>query len=356
MPYKLNPLLQYDLQKESQIPAEQVGTGEVTTEQFNYLKNVTEDIQNQIDNNKLGSGVATEISGKKINVKYDPESHLAVDDKNRLKVTFGPYDDTTISNRIDEVNRQFVEYTKMKYLKQIPDLYAYEGTLGEIVQYIGNTNARYEHGYIYEWMGNAQTDTFLAGEPLYYRVCNGKNYYLTNRRGTTEIHEWDTEVTVDGTTYITTFGGSNNYDTEDDARNDIIGTYVPEKFRTGYHTVVEATTSQRQDGTYAIQTVTLDNGVVIAPGANHGGTASSPTIWVDEDGIEYYGVDSMSQGVISNEYWAGSTCLKPVLPLGTLFQPTQTMIPSETIVIKQGGWQRIDVQPNPDQTLYWNES
>lgn len=366
--YKLNPLLKHGFDQSGGIEIEEIHGSDINIEELNNLKNTTGNIQNQLNviSAKLKSGKAIDITNKDINVKYDPESHLAVDNKNRLKVTFGPYDDTTISNRIDEVNRQFVEYTKMKYLKQIPDLYAYEGTLGEIVQYIGNTNARYEHGYIYEYKASS-SGASSSSENLVYSAWR----------------EWN----IDGETYIET-----TYPTHSPSRKYVAdGFWTNDRSDFGFAVYKDSCIAQpdtywitpggnrsvpfpkllASDGTTRDVTVGEDpNGLgysgYLNPATPSSGTGDTVLVYRESDGQQYILIHSGT-----NTVGVDAVCLFPVYDDDmydvndedvhyAIVEPQyRDSDADKTLVVSKRSryaWQRIDVQPNPDQTLYWNES
>jgi hypothetical protein len=95
-------------------------------------------------------------------------------------------DVTALSERVSTLENAEPPQVTGSYLKQIADLDSYEGTEGEIVQYIGATNENYRRGFCYERKaiteGNSSAGELVEGETVTFKdlyrkyPINGRNY------------------------------------------------------------------------------------------------------------------------------------------------------------------------------------
>lgn len=74
-----------------------------------------------------------------------------------------------LNQRVEALEKEQPAQVTGNFLKQIADLDSYEGTEGEIVQYIGATNEEYRRGFCYERYPEGQTVFIAQGEE--FREC-----------------------------------------------------------------------------------------------------------------------------------------------------------------------------------------
>lgn len=319
------------------------------------------------------SGVATEIdNNNNVNVKYDSDT-LEVDSQNRLKVKF-PSQTFNFNEAIENVNGTVnVRYKggnwdigrdtttnqltiNGKFVKQVEDLDAYtDAPNGEIVEYIGSTNAKYTNGYFYKKI-NQQ---YILHSPLYKATFSNTNYTYNNINyfdGFVYAQKTDTRIQLD-TSYekINVYGLTN----------------------TRLYCLCESTHNWLESGT--IYKFINENNVCVNKtlinAVNHSG--GNITFYFDDLIIEGhgYGIDYFDNYLcyvdVNNRQFNLASENNPEVFNAILFfnenNPNNPidMLPAgsfidnyneDVTITIDDGWQRIDVQPNVSLTDYYTKT
>ena len=130
-------------------------TAKVTTAESN-ITSLLDDVVTNADNiSGLNQRVDALEERPQITVDstLDSESTNPVENKAVTEALGGKADSadvTALSERVSTLENAEPPQVTGSYLKQIADLDSYEGTDGEIVQYIGATNDKYRRGFCYE--------------------------------------------------------------------------------------------------------------------------------------------------------------------------------------------------------------
>jgi hypothetical protein len=193
--------------------------------QNKVIKAELNNIKQQINQKPNKDTTYTASSGISINefnevsVKVDGDT-VQIDEQGRLKaapaVTVDSELSETSKNPVqNKVIKEELNKIKKRFIPQILDLDEYEGTIGDIVQYVGNDTNTHKNGYFYKFVGGedktipantkyiALSDDWGENAPKgYYTLANGRNvnsYYYIAKTYRVGNDRYSNMTTEDGT-------------------------------------------------------------------------------------------------------------------------------------------------------------